>query len=185
MRKFAVTGLLCSILSPALAQTSWLENATQLKLVDELDMPGEGYCIDIVGAGTTMRFDMPLIAYNCVLGLFPDRTVTMRNDGTLFFPAFDGCVTVMGLNERALPGTSVMIKPCGQDTPFLEARKFQKFEKFADGRLSLMGSELCLSAGPDSHATYSQTHRWRILSVEKCNLLPDELSIWEQKTVEN
>lgn len=164
--------------APAHAQASWRESPTQLQLVDRLDRPSEGYCLDIVGSGGTIRFDMPLVAHNCVPGLYPDRTVAIRRDGSIYFPGYDQCATVMGMNAEALPGAAVMVKPCGQDTPFLEARRFQNFEQRDDGGIALAGTDLCLAVGAESRPTYNRTHRWRTLNVQRCGATDATLARW-------
>lgn len=164
---------------PVAAQaTDWRSSPTELRLVNRLDRPSEGYCLDIIGAGSAIRFDMPLAAHNCVPGIHPDRIVAIRHDGTIHFPAFDGCATVMGLNDRALPGAALMIKPCGQDTAFLEAQRFQDFEHRGNGRLALSGTDLCIVVGDESHSTYNRTHRWRTLFVDACGSVPIARSAW-------
>ncbi|MFT5048077.1 MAG: hypothetical protein ACI8UP_005078 [Porticoccaceae bacterium] len=65
-----------------------------------------------------------------------------REDGTIYFPAYMGCVTVMGLNDHALPLTSLMLKQRHQDQPFLKATKFQKFRINTNKQLQLEGTSV-------------------------------------------
>lgn len=164
---------------PVAAQVAdWRSAPTELRLDHGLDRPDDGYCLDIIGAGSAIRFDMPLAAHNCVPDVHPDRIVALQQDGTIHFPAFDGCATVMGLNDRALPGAGLMIKPCGENTAFVEAWRFQDFEHRDDGRLALAGTDLCVVVGDETHATYNRTHRWRTLFVDNCGEVPMERSAW-------
>ena len=141
---------------------------TYLRLVDDLDRPDDGYCLDVLGSGDAVRLDMPLTAHNCKPGYYADEGVTLADDGTLLFPAYGGCVTAMGVNASALPGASLMLKRCGERTPFLEAPMMQGFVHEADGRVRLAGSALCLEAGADSAPTFDPTHRWRTLALADC-----------------
>ncbi len=156
----------------------WREVGMHLRLADDLDRPQDGYCLDVVGSGRHIRFDMPLIAHNCKPGLYADEAVVLQDDGTLYFPAYGGCVTVMGLNDHALPGASLMLKGCGEASPFLEAGNFQHFDHRDDRRLALGGTNLCLAVGDHSQATFDPTHRWRTLFVTDCDTAAAALSQW-------
>ena len=90
---------------PSMAQTAQA-TARYLKLADHLDRPADGYCLDVPGAGGRFRLDKPLTVHNCKPGRAPDGVVVHRDDGTLWFPAFDLCVTAMGTNRGALPGSA-------------------------------------------------------------------------------
>lgn len=153
---------------------------TYMRLLDRLDRPSDGYCLDVVGSGDHVRFDMPLTAHNCK-GPQPydDEMVELRPDGTLFFYKYSGCVTVMGNNQNALPGNALMLKECGVETPFLNAPKFQHFHVNKDKQLQLNGSELCIVAGAVSAATYSDEHKWRSLFMDECKVTNKPLSQWE------
>lgn len=156
------------------------QKATQyLQLKDKLDRPLDGYCLDVVGSGQYIRFDMPLTAHNCKgPQVYADEVVEYRTDKTLYFPAYKGCVTVMGLNDRALSGNSLMLKECGIEQPFLNAKNFQRFEFNEAGQIRLEGSQLCVAVGDESHTTYSKEHRWRNLFVTKCDLVQPKYSSW-------
>ena len=154
--------------------------AQYLQLTDRLDRPGDGYCIDVVGSGRHIRLDMPLTAHNCKgPQVYADEVVQYRSDNTLYFPAYEGCVTVMGVNDKALSGTALMLKPCGVEQAFLNAERFQKFEFNSKKQLQLTDSELCLTAGPDSHTTYSLQHRWRSLYMAACDEAELSRSVWQ------
>ena len=158
----AVGALGISVLaSAAAAQTP------QLRLDDPLDFPQEGYCVDVLGVGATARADLPLVAHNCLPHReSADRIVTIRQ-GRLFMPAFDACLTAFGVTT-ALPGSPIVLRPCGARESFLPADQLQRFEWTGEGRLRLARTNLCLTIGPDAHRTYSPTHRWRTLSMEQC-----------------
>ncbi|MEO1584533.1 MAG: hypothetical protein AAFR96_08170 [Planctomycetota bacterium] len=149
-------------------QPDWRETAVHMRLKDDLDRPQDGWFLDVVGSGPHIRFDMPLIAHNIKPGLYADEAVEFTAEGRILFPAYPGyCVTVMGLNEFALPGAALMLKPCGEDIPFLNASKFQTFELLDDGMVQLKGTDLCITVGDESERTFDPTHRWRTLYVER------------------
>ena len=152
-----------------------------LKLKNHLDRPVDGYCLDVAGNGRYVRFDMPLNGHNCKIDngyVYPDETVQFRKDGTIFFPAYELCVTVMGLNNNALEYNSLMVKPCYQNTPFLEATNFQYFYFNDKNQIQLKNSELCITMGYTSKTTYSKAHTWRSLYMQKCDKANIERSTW-------
>lgn len=150
------------------AQPSWRDTAVHMRLRDDLDRPQDGWCLDVVGSGRHIRFDMPLIAHNIKPGLYADEAVEFTEDGQIRFPAYPGyCVTVMGLNESALPAAALMLKRCGEDIPFLNASKFQTFELLENGMVQLKGTDLCITVGDESERTFDATHRWRTLYMER------------------
>ena len=106
----------------------WEEGAGYLQLIDKLDRPQDGYCLDIIGSGQHLRFDLPLIAHNCKPGLYADEAIILDKNGYIRFPAFDKCVTVVGLNKRSLPGASLMPRQCGEEIPFFMQKIFRNFK---------------------------------------------------------
>jgi len=127
IKNLGIASLLLFILPlPISANENWKTDSFQMKLINTLDR-ADGYCVDVVGSGNYVRFDMPLNTHNCKKGLYADEAVIYRSDGAIFFPAYDGCLTVMGLNNHALPYNALMVKKCNVDEPFLKATKFQKF----------------------------------------------------------
>lgn len=173
----------CKLLAILLIGASPLEALSAqkyMRLIDRLDRPQDGYCLDVVGSGPHIRFDMPLTAHNCK-GPQPydDEIVEFRDDGTLFFPRYNGCVTVMGNNQHALPGNALMLKRCGEESPFLNGPKFQRFKMNTQKQIQLDGSDLCIVAGSISATTYSSEHKWRNLSVEVCDTANPALSRWQ------
>ena len=162
-----------------------LQAKTYLQLVDKLDRPEDGYCLDVAGNGRYVRFDMPMNTHNCKLdAVYDDEVVEWRDDGTLYFPAYQGCVTVMGLNEYALEYNALMLKPCHENSPFLNATQFQTFIQNDKGQAQLKGSELCIAAGGKSKVTYRKLHKWRSLYMQACDRAPLERSRWELLRVE-
>ena len=172
--------LLLCVAMPVSAQDNWQDKAHFMKLLDSLDRKHDGYCLDIVGSGNNVRLDMPLTTHNCKIemGLPADELVLHREDGTIYFPAYKGCVTVMGVNDHALPYNALMLKPCHQDQPFLKATKFQKFRINNSKQMQLEGANLCITAGDVAQVTYSDAHRWRSLYMQECTVAQSSLSQW-------
>ena len=152
--------------------------ATHLRLLDPLDRPVDGYCVDVPGTGHNLRLDLPLFAHNCKPVLTSDSAVIFASDGRIRFPAVDRCITVAGVNSRALVGASVLLRKCNESMPFFETSELQRFTLHNDGRLELSGSELCLTVGPQSAMTYSPADRWRTLFVDDCATVEPARSRW-------
>ena len=150
----------------------------QLRLADNLDR-ADGYCLDILGSGDHIRTDMPLTVHNCKPGLYEDEAVMLESDGKIHFPAYGVCATAAGVNKTVLAGAAVMPRGCGERSPFLEAQYLQHFVFRADKRVELSGSGLCLTAGADSASTFDASHRWRSLSMQKCEDAPLAQSQWQ------
>lgn len=164
----------------AFAQGNWQEIGMHMRLVDDLDRPHDGWCLDVVGSGAHIRFDMPLIGHNIKPGLYADEAVEFRENGQIRFPAYpDFCVTVMGLNQNALAGASLMLKPCGEELPFLNAPKFQYFEHLENGMIRLKGSNLCITMGDESKETFDPTHAWRTIYMERCDEVDPARATWK------
>lgn len=175
-----LVGTFILALSPAAAD--WREGAGYLELADRLDRPQDGYCLDIPGSGDWTMLWAPLTAHNCKLpGLFADEAVIFDSPGAIRFPAHQVCVTAQGLRGTALPGVSLMAHPCveevGQYHPVI-VEELQRFEHREDGRIELLGSGLCLTAGDVSDRTFSADHRWRALLLDECDQADPALSVW-------
>lgn len=155
---------------------------SHLKLIDPLDRPSDGYCFDVMGVGENVVLDMPLFAHNCKAGLVADATVIWRSSGQIDFPAYHKCVTVAGVNHGALPGTALMLRDCGDRTPFVNALALQRFEHHADGRIQLSDSNLCVVVGRESSETYSPHDRWRTLSMQPCDHVAAPYARWVLRT---
>ena len=181
-RKFLITGLLLFFFDSLAVNTVFSEpkgSMFHLRLLDRLDRPEDGYCIDILGTPGNFRVELPLFAHNCKTTLTADSSVIFTSDGLIKFPAVDLCVTVAGVNSNALPGASTLLRKCSESQPFFETFRLQRFTHRKDGRISMSGSELCLTVGRESAATYSPSHRWRALFVEDCGIAEASFSRWE------
>ena len=178
---------LFSVLS--LPAAAWQDGAGYLQLADRLDRPDDGYCLDLPGSGDWVDFSVPLNAHNCKRpGFYADEAVTFASPGPIRFPAYEGCVTAVGLNGGSLPGAPVMLRPCAEDidasrAPFIDTA-LQSFDHRADGRIELSGSNLCLTVGTESAPTFSPVHRWRALTLERCATAPLDRSAWNRFTPE-
>ena len=162
-----------------IASTGAAASEQHLRLIDRLDRPQDGYCVDIPGTPDNLRTDIPLFAHNCKVGLPPDAAVVFTPEGNIRFPAPNKCVTIAGVNRGALPGAAAMLADCGTSSIFFNAANFQRFELKADGKLVLKNSNLCLAVGAVSAATYSSADRWRTLFVDDCDTADARLSRWE------
>ena len=149
------------------------------RLQDNLDRPQDGYCLDVVGSGQYIRFDLPLTAHNCKPGLYQDEAVVIEANSRIRFSAYGACATVAGLDGRALPNTAVVPRECGERSPFMEANALQRFKFRTDGLVELQGSGLCLTVGEESASTFDSTHRWRPLFVDHCETVKPALSRWK------
>lgn len=154
-----------------------IDKIGQLRLADNLDRD-DGYCLDILGSGEYVRFDMPMTVHNCKPGLYEDEAVMWQADGKIRFPAYNACATAAGVNQSVLAGAAVMPRACGERSPFLESQYLQHFNYRDDGRIELADSGLCLTAGADSDATFDPSHRWRTLSMQPCQNAPLAQSQW-------
>lgn len=172
-------------LSEGIAAPLALKVPGHLQLIDPLDRPEDGYCLDIVGSGPYIRFDMPMTAHNCKPGLYEDEAVILETNGYIRFPAYNKCVTAAGLNGRALPGAALIPRDCGERTPFLEAERLQIFRLRGNGQVELEGAGLCLTAGRKSDTTFSSEHRWRALFLEECAFAEPARSRWHFSVPQN
>lgn len=157
-------------------------DAKYLKLVDTLDRPNDGYCFDVQGVVGHFRADKPLVAHNCKRGAAPDGLVQHIENGMLYFPAFNQCVTAMGTADTVLPGTSLMIKPC-KESGIFASRAIQKTFVFNhQQQLELKGSKLCITVGDASAYTLSKVDRWRTLYLDHCETVSLKHSQWHLVT---
>ena len=149
-----------------------------LRLVDRLDRPQDGYCLDITGAGEWTQLHRPLIVHNCKTprAVAADELVEWTPQNQLRFPAFNLCVTAHGIFRRTIPGAPVVLNHCGAEPD----QQLQVFHHRADGKIALANSGLCLQAGEHSDRTWEETHRWRTLSLQPCEDAPAKLSTWEK-----
>ncbi len=189
LRRMVQTGMLAiaggfvllgaQVLGPSPASSASTDTLVHLRLLDRLDRPEDGYCVDVPGTPRNMRVDLPLFAHNCKPSLTDDSAVVFTSDGLIQFPAVDRCITVAGVNSAALPGASILLRKCNESMPFFETSRLQRFTHRDDGSLAVSGSELCLTVGPQSAATFSPSHRWRTLFVDDCATAKPARSRWE------
>ena len=165
-----------SMVSPAYGEQKILFH---LRLINHLDRPEDGYCLDILGTPNNMRINLPLFAHNCKPTLTPDSAVIFNSIGQIKFLSVNRCITVAGVNSNAVPGASILLRKCDEMLPFFETSALQRFIHRKDGRISIIGSELCLTVGAKSAGTYSPYHRWRALFVEDCANADASQSKWE------
>ncbi|MCG7500108.1 RICIN domain-containing protein [Vibrio sp. Of7-15] len=150
-----------------------------IQLIDKLDRPKDGFCVDVIGYSPYERLDLPLIAHNCKKGLFKDQAMSVLDSGEIYLPAYNKCLTAIAPHTKALPGATIMARDCGEHSHFLETPQLQQFEWQLDGKINLHGSNLCLAAGERSDQTSSPSHRWRTLSLQHCKSSEPELLRWQ------
>ena len=168
-----------AILVALLTTTAHSASSSHVRLIDRLDRPSDGYCLDIPGTPANLRIDIPMFAHNCKPRLTSDSAVKMTSEGLLRFTEVGLCLTAVGVNQHALPGASLILRQCGRSTPFFDSARFQAFVHGPDGRRQLKGSDLCLTVGNRSQVTYSPMDRWRTLFVEACAFADPKRSRWE------
>ncbi len=178
------TGLALVLLANGAEAQQWAEGSKVLRLLDRLDRPQDGYCVDVLGVGLGARTDLPLFVHNCSSERHPDEAVRFDDSGLIRFPAYMLCVTAMGVNGLSLPGSAILLRPCGERSLFIDAAALQHFSHHSDGRLTLANTNLCLTVGFRSTRTYSKQHRWRALFLEDCAIAPIKRSRWEFTTIE-
>ena len=176
MRSIVILACVLAGLTVAFAEDRELGH---LRLKDRLDRPVDGYCLDILGVGDSLRVELPIFAHNCKPGLTVDSAVQLRDGGGIVFPAVGLCITAAGVNGRALPGAAIVLRPCGHQAAFFESGPLQAFQLRDDGRVVLDGTKLCLAVGDTSDRTYSAQDRWRVLSVEDCERTTAKYVLWE------
>lgn len=178
MRKGLFSMVATFLVATFIAVAAQAEDRRHLRLIDRLDRPNDGYCIDIPGTPGRMVLEVPLFAHNCKRGLTADSAVIYTREGRIRFPAVDRCVTAAGVNSTILPNTALILRRCGHNAPFFETAALQSFTLRADGRLVLKGSGLCLTVGDVSSRTYSPADRWRALYLARCGTVAAKFSRW-------
>jgi hypothetical protein len=177
--KACCLGVLSVALSTVTIATYAESNGSHLRLIDPLDRPEDGYCIDIVGTPRAMRLDLPVFAHNCKQGLTPDSAVNLDEQGRIVLVSPGVCLTVAGINSGALPGSAVLLANCDESSIFFETPRLQRFFHHEDGRLELVGSGLCLAVGVRSATTYSAADQWRPLFVDDCKTVESVRARWK------
>ena len=165
-------------LNPGPASSASHDSEVHLRLVDRLDRPEDGYCLDIPGPPSNVFIQLPLFAHNCSPSLKIDTAVEFTSEGFIKFPRVDRCVTVAGV-KSALPGSSIMLSECNPTNLLIDISPRQRFTHRDDGSLALSGTKLCLTVGPRSAETLFPVHRWRPLFVDDCAAAKPARSRWE------
>lgn len=176
--RLALTWLLILVTTAAF-DAAVADDATHLRLRASLDRPHDGYCVDVHGTPGYLRTDLPLFAHNCKPALTSDSAVKFEPDGSIRFIALELCITVAGVNSKALPGAAILLRRCGESSAFMETAALQQFSLRADGSLELHESGLCLVVGPRSATTYSEADRWRPLYIDDCQTTEPVRSRWQ------
>ncbi len=184
LTRLIAIGLALVLLASGAQAQQWARDAKVLRLLDRLDRPQDGYCVDVIGVGLGARTDLPLFAHNCSSERHPDEAVRFDDTGLIRFPAFMLCVTALGVNGLSLPGSTILLRPCGESSSFMVTDGLQQFSLHPDGRLTLATTNLCLTVGPRSARTFSSQHRWRALYLDDCATTPPERNRWEFTTIE-
>lgn len=153
------------------------EQTHHMKLLEHLGAE-TGYCLELLGRPGQEDLLQPLIAHGCKVVLAPDDSILLTENGEIYFPAFDQCVTAMGLGDSVLEFNSLMVKECGVVEPYLNAPAFQRFEINDRSQVQLAGTELCMTAGDTARPTANPTHVWRALYMQDCASAPPERSQW-------
>ena len=153
------------------------EQTYHMKLMEHLGAE-TGYCLELLGRPGQEDLLQPLIAHGCKVALAPDDSILLTENGEIYFPAFDQCVTAMGLGDSVLEFNSLMLKACGVVEPYLNAPAFQRFEINDRSQVQLVGTDLCMTAGDTARPTANPTHVWRALYMQDCASAPPERSQW-------
>ena len=114
------------MLSPGSASSASHDSEVHLRLVDRLDRPEDGYCLDIPGPPQNLFLQLPLFAHNCSPSLKIDTAVEFTSEGFIKFPRVDRCVTVAGV-KTALPGSSIMLSECNPSNFVIDISVRQRF----------------------------------------------------------
>lgn len=155
------------------------ESGAHLRLVDPLDRLVDGYCVDIHGTPGYLRTDLPLFAHNCKREPGVDSTVQHDPRGFIRFVGVDLCITVAGVNSKALPGAAIILQKCGENTAFMETTALQMFNLRSNGHLELGDTGLCVTVGEESATTYSDADSWRPLFVANCKSTDPARTRWQ------
>ena len=103
-----IVGMVMMSLAGVVGASDGASELSHLRLIASLDRPSDGYCFDIPGPGGGPGLEVPLFAHNCKSALTADSAVLFGSGGQLSFPAVSRCVTVAGINSKALPGAALM-----------------------------------------------------------------------------
>ncbi len=162
--------LLALVLAPLLSGITAAETLVQVRLVDALDEP-EFYCLDLSGWGDHLKLDDPLQAHTCKTRGGDDQMFSIE-DGKILVGETGRCLQVAVSSGKALAGSAILARTCS-DSPM------QAFTLEEDGRISVVGSDLCVAAGTESTDASGPSHVWRVLSVQRCDSVAVELMTWQ------
>ncbi|CZE48737.1 hypothetical protein [Campylobacter geochelonis] len=149
-----------------------------IKLVDNLDRKSDGYCLDVLGSGRYIRYDMPLQGHNCKPGLYADEAFVFENE-QIYSPVTNMCVTIAGVNNSVLDYTPLVLQPCSLDSAFVNAKFMQAFEFTKNQKIKHKYSDMCLEMGESSDSTFSKEHTWRTLYMKNCDKVDTARSTWK------
>ena len=134
-----------------------------LRTVQALDEV-RGYCLDIAGAGATLRLDDRLQVHTCKYGgPLDDQRFERAANGVIKTTMYDRCLAAAALE----PGAGLLLRPCG-------AAPAQRWS-MASGRISPESRpDLCVSVAGDkgqpagTPVLISPVYRRRDVSLERC-----------------
>ena len=144
-----------------------------IRLVDPLDEP-EYYCLDVPGAGRSVRLESALQAHTCKpVAQAADELFTLDHpdDGQIYMEAYGLCL------EAGAPAADLILylKDCS-DSPK------QHFVYNADGLIQHVtdaGMAMCLSVAPGAGIpTGGPSHLRRPLSFQRCGAIQPPLAKW-------
>ena len=141
-----------------------------VRLVDPLDEP-EYYCLDLSGWGDHLKLEDPLQAHTCKVRGGADQIFTVE-ENRITVGDTGRCLQVAVSSGKALAGSAIIARECN-DSP-MQALKLEE-----DGRITVVGSDLCLAAGDESTDASGPSHVWRVLSAERCDSVPAERMTWQ------
>ncbi|HAY46391.1 MAG TPA: hypothetical protein DCY55_08925 [Gammaproteobacteria bacterium] len=173
MKDFRVFGVqfLVSVFVMSLASVPvQAANGDLVRLVDPLDEP-EFYCLDLSGWGDHLKLEDPLQAHTCKGAEPADQLFTVI-DGKITVGDTDRCLQAAVSSGEPLAGVSIIARTC-TDTP-LQAMSLE-----TNGQIKLGETNLCLAAGTESTAASGPSHIWRVLSIQNCESVDAERSIWQ------
>lgn len=164
-----------TISAQGLRQTTSLTvkpDARFIRLIDPLDEP-EYYCVDVPGAGRSVRLESALQAHTCkpiVTAADELFTINHPNDGQIYMEAYDLCVEAEVMHK----GSSLLLKACSET-------RSQLFI-FAGNSIRLsndLQDDLCLAVAPgEGIPTGAPSHLRRALFLESCRNIESTLSGW-------
>lgn len=142
-----------------------------IMLVDALDEP-EFYCFDLAGWGQNVQIDDPLQTHTCKTRNAADQMFTLVAN-RVEVVGHDRCLQVAGSTGTTLAGSSVLARPCVDDSPL------QDISMDESGLLRVGETGLCIVAGAESEAAGGPSHLWRTLTLQSCESTETSLATWQ------